>query len=355
MDRDQIIKLQQPHSTPAVSVLMPAHRHAPENAQDPIRLGNLLAEAERQLTERTDKECARRIMAELEQAAEMSATLRPLDALALYAAEGEHHAFSLPFTVGERVVLADTFDTRDLVRAYDRARHYWVLALSENDTRMFLGSGDQVREIHGDGFPLTHTGPGGAQQLPGGLGINPSAHRDERHRQFFRQVADATEQVVKHDDLPLIVLGVDRYHAFLDEVSGLGKRVTERVLGNYDSASPAQIAEVVEPAIADYVARRQDQVMEELDRARSAKLYVTGVDEIWPLVEQGRGAHLVVEESYHAPGHFEGDHFVAGPAGDTHDAVDDIIEMAMATGAFVSFVTDGALATEQGLALIARY
>src|SRR4051794_20777202 len=93
VDREQIIKLQQPRSFPAVSVLMPAHRHAPENAQDPIRLGNLLSEAERQLTEQADKESARRVMAELKQAAHLPATLRPLDALVLYAADGEHHAF----------------------------------------------------------------------------------------------------------------------------------------------------------------------------------------------------------------------------------------------------------------------
>ena len=37
---------------------------------------------------------------------------------------------------------------------------------------------------------MTHEGPGGEQALPGGFGVQRSAHRDERHRQFFRAIED---------------------------------------------------------------------------------------------------------------------------------------------------------------------
>jgi len=63
-------------------------------------------------------------------------------------------------------------------------------------------------------FPMVHTGPGGASRLPGSLGINRSALRDEAHRQFFRKVDDALAAVQKEDHLPLVLVGVDRHVAF---------------------------------------------------------------------------------------------------------------------------------------------
>lgn len=42
-------ELRRPRAYPAVSVLTPTHRREPENAQDPVRLRNVVAEAKKQL------------------------------------------------------------------------------------------------------------------------------------------------------------------------------------------------------------------------------------------------------------------------------------------------------------------
>src|SRR4029077_15827042 len=91
-------------------------------------------------------------------------------------------------TVTERVIVDPTFATRDLVFTLNRTPRYYVLALSEKDTRLFEGFGASVEEVRGGGFPKRHGDPGGASNLPGRPGVNPSAVRDEAHRDFFRNV-----------------------------------------------------------------------------------------------------------------------------------------------------------------------
>ncbi len=44
-----LTELRRPRPYPAVSVLTPTHRREPDNAQDPVRLRNVLAEAKKQL------------------------------------------------------------------------------------------------------------------------------------------------------------------------------------------------------------------------------------------------------------------------------------------------------------------
>ena len=110
-----------------------------------------------------------------------------LDGLALFVNQDFGRAFRMPFRIPERVILGETFFTRDLVYALNHSTRYWVLVLSEKPTRLYEGFNHNLTEIQTEGFPIIHEGPGGKAPLPGGFGIRKSAHRDARHRQFFSQ------------------------------------------------------------------------------------------------------------------------------------------------------------------------
>ena len=66
------------------------------------------------------------------------------------------------------MVIQDSFFTRDLVYAMNRTPRYWVLSLSEKPTRLYEATLDLLVEVKGEGFPMEHTGAGGATSLPGG-------------------------------------------------------------------------------------------------------------------------------------------------------------------------------------------
>ncbi|NED01843.1 chemotaxis protein, partial [Streptomyces sp. SID6648] len=52
------------------------------------------------------------------------------DGLAIFAAPGEHQVWTLSRSVPERVVLSDTFLTRNLVAAQAAERPFWVLSVA---------------------------------------------------------------------------------------------------------------------------------------------------------------------------------------------------------------------------------
>ncbi len=86
-----------------------------------------------------------------------------LDGLAIFVNHDFARKFYLPFPVKERVIIDESFATRDLVLTMNRSSRYWVLALSEKPTRLFEGARDTLAEITDYGFPMVHTGPGRRQ------------------------------------------------------------------------------------------------------------------------------------------------------------------------------------------------
>lgn len=247
MNRQDVRMLQQIRHYPALTITLPTHRAAPDNRQDPIRLKGLVKQA----TERLLGEFIRReiepLLIRLEDLAASVNHHHNLDGLALFVSHDFARAVRLPFTLAERVVVDETFYTRNLVFALNRTPRYWVLVLSEKPTRLLEGTRDDLLEIEESGFPLKHTGPGGERPLPADFGINKSAYRDEKHRQFFRDVDAALKTVLADDPLPLAVVGVERYLAFFREVSDHKDAILTTLTGSHDSTSPHELGKLVWP------------------------------------------------------------------------------------------------------------
>lgn len=361
MNRQDIQAVQAISAYPSLTITLPTHRTAPDNQQDPIRVRNLVTQARDQLRAEFSH---REIAALLERLERLTANIdyrHALDGLVIFVNTDFDAKFYLPFTVPERVVVADRFLTRDLVFAMNRTLRYWVLALSEQPTRLFEGTLDTLVEIQSGGFPMTHEGPGGAAPLPGGFGINPSAHRDERHRQFFRSVDAALKPFLAQDPLPLGVVGVDRYLAFWDEVTTHKEFIRAILQGNYDQASPHELAKAIWPLIEKAQTERVQRHLNELDGYVSQGRVAATVGEAWRKAHEGRGKLLLVEKDYHEAGRLDETGLLLLPADDPNapdvipDAVDEVIETVLSKGGEVVFTENGQLADYQRIALILRY
>ena len=361
MNRYDIQLLQRSVAYPSVSITMPTHRTAPDNRQDPIRLKNLVTQAVDRLLAEFSRRELEPLLTRLDGLVAAVDWRNTLDGLALYFNRDVARSFVLPFTLAERVVVDETFFTRDLVYALNHSPRYWVLALSEKPTRLFEGLRETLVEITDNGFPLTHEGPGGATELPGGFGVRKSAYRDERHRQFFRQVDDALAKVMATDRLPLVVVGVDRFLAFFKEVTAHDDAILTTLTGSHDRTSACELGRLVWPLVQANLADRPRQALERLDAAVGAQQSVSTLGEVWRMAQDGRGRLLLVEEDYHAPALVDesGRHLTLmddpTTPGAIDDAVDDAIEAVLSRGGEVVFVDNGALEKHGRIALILRY
>ena len=361
MNRHDIQVIQQMRGYPALTITLPTHRTSPANKQDPVRLKNLVTEATNRLLVEFDKREIAPLLQRLEGLVAEVDFRNTLDGLALYVNHDFARKFYLPFTLKERVVVDDNFFTRDLVYALNHSPRYWVLALSEKPTRLYEGGRETLVEITEGGFPMTHTGPGGAESLPGGAGVRKSAYRDERHRQFFRQVDAAFKPFMADDTLPLVIVGVDRYLAFFNEVSAHAGDIITTVTGSHDKTSPHELGKLVWPLVEANLRERKRQALADLEKAVNERKFVSTVGEAWRLAHEGRGRLLLVEEDYHYPARVDesGRHLTAAEdvtAPDVmDDAVDELIETVLEFKGQVIFVDNGDLAEHQRIALILRY
>lgn len=361
MNRQDIQLVQAASDYPSLTITLPTHRTAPDNLQDPIRVRNLVSQAKDQLRADLGSRDAAPLLERLDKLVAAIDYRHALNGLVIFVNRDFDAKFYLPFTIPERVVVADKFLTRDLVYAMNRTSRYWVLALSEQPTRLFEGTLDTLVEIETGGFPMTHDGPGGASALPGGFGVNPSAHRDERHRQFFRSVDAALKPFLANDPLPMGVVGVDRYLAFWDEISTHKEFLRATLAGNYDQATSHELAKTVWPLVEATQAERVQRHLAELEQYVSQQRVAATVGEAWRKANEGRGKLLLVEQDYHEAGRLDESGLLLLPADDPTapgvipDAVDEVIEAVLSKGGEVVFTENGALETYQRIALVLRY
>lgn len=385
MNRHDISLLQAIQGYPAVTILLPTHRTSPDNRQDPIRVKNLASQAADRLLKEFSKREVQPLLNNLDAIVNEIDYRHALDGLAIFVNQEFARKFYLPFPVSERVIIDETFVTRDLVMAMNRSPRYWVLALSENSTRLFEGARDALVEITDYGFPRTNEGPGGelplpgdyepvagwgswnvglpqgGLSLPGGFGAEKSAYRDEYRRKFFREVDGAFAEAAQDDPLPLLLAGVGRQLSFFNEVSRHGAWVAGLLQGNYDQTSAHDLGRLLWPLVLEAMDARRQKLLQELDAAVGAQRSASTLGEAWMHAQMGRVATLLVEEDYHQPARRSESGMLltvvdeAGGPDVLEDAVDDLIELVLQKGGQVYFLQAGALAIHGRVAAILRY
>jgi hypothetical protein len=358
LSRSELKSLQASPDYPSVSILAPTHRTAPSNKQDPILVKNLTRKAIDRLHGELSKREVAAVVKNLQQLVRAVDWEHTLDGLALFASRERSGAFTLPFRVKARTIIDETFATRDLVYAFNRAPPYRVLVLSQRCT-LYDAWTAVLDEHRVKPFPMVHRGPGGASKLPGGQGINRSAVRDEAHRQFFRSVDDAVAALQKANPLPLVVVGVERNLAFYREITRQSEAIVGMLAGNYDQASGSALGKLVWPVFQTGATLRKTEALVQLDKAVGAHRHASGIDQVWRAAAGGKCRALLVEKDFKYPADVspEGNRLLPytgqGPAS-LDDAVDAVIERVIDAEGEVYFYPAGTLGIHQKIAAVLR-
>ncbi|WP_190199808.1 baeRF3 domain-containing protein [Streptomyces djakartensis] len=355
-----LAELRRPRPYPAVSVLTPTHRREPYNAQDQVRLRNTVAEAKRRLEADPAVSRERRadVARHLDQALSEVDLTHAGDGLVIFAASGEHQVWSLTRTVPERVVLSDTFLTRNLVAAQTAGRPFWVLSLAADRVTLWDGGVDRVTEARVGGFPLTRRVENFDPERQQRTGDPPSAFREERTRRFLRETGIALSALLRDRPRRLYVTGEPAALSLLDEVGSAAKGAVHVPHGGLAHGTPESVWQAVRPVIEAEARRSTDAVARSLETARGRREFAAGVDELWQSARDGRVRLLAVEENYSVTVEDAGSHLALaanGDIGSREDIVDEIVEQCLETGADVRFVPDGTLKEAEGIAGVLRY
>ncbi len=269
----------------------------------------------------------------------------------------------LPTAAVERVVIDDTFATRDLVHARLRSVPTWVVHLGAELT-LHAGLGRTFRTVLRTEVPEYGVGDGGGDGKARARHrrdlVEPSRRRDQHLTHYVRAVDDALEHFLAGDSTPLVVIGSSRRTDAFTRTSRHRQRPVDGVTWTGRTITVDQVRGLAEPILSRIGDAQTRLALREVERAIGAGRLTTGLHNCWHDATAGRGDLLVVEESYAEPARLDPVTGVLDTTADREapgvvdDIVDELIELVLAKGGRVSVVPDGTLEVGSRVALCTR-
>jgi len=350
-------KVKNIHAEACVSIILNTHRTHPDNEKDPILLNNLVKEAKDRLHADYEKRFVWPIEEQLDKLVESIDHNFNLDSLVIFvnAEFAEYTRLSTP--VVDRVVIDNTFATRDIIRSSHEEGAYYILQLSNEQARLIEAYTDRLQKEFVGEFPLKNN-----LRAKNAEEATHSRGSDNISSEFFNQVDKAYQDAIKDNPLPLIVVtesrNYDDYRSVADS--------KELLLGNInrmpDEESAAKIVAAAWPEVQERIQEKNAERIEELKIAESQNMFLTDYNEIWRALNEGRGNTLFVKKGFYQSAIIEDDNSLTlvdedqtTAKGVVDDIIDEMIELNMSMGGDVVFIKNDDLEDYQNLSLVTRY
>lgn len=307
---DQIKGLAQQTASPSISIFLPTHRAGRETQQDPIRFKNLLRDAEKQFL---DSGIGPR---------EVDALLKPAQALlddsnfwnhqseglAVFMAVDDFHYYALPFRVEELLIIAQSYYVKPVLPLFTNNGHYYILAISLNEIRLFEGTRYGVGQIAlPDGIPanmeeaLRLDGPQKSLQMHsgggGGMFHGQGAGNEEQKiwiEQYLNLVDTSLKEIFREQNAPLILAGVDYLLPMYRKVSEYQHIMEEGIIGNPDHLRPEELQEQAWRIVETYFQQETKKTVEQYQQLADTDKATDNVEEIVAAAVNGRVDKLLL-------------------------------------------------------------
>ncbi|TWT65898.1 hypothetical protein Pla123a_48090 [Posidoniimonas polymericola] len=325
VQQTDIIALADNEASPCVSLYMPTHRAGRETQQDPIRLKNLLKEADEQLAKRgLDHDKRQQLLAplaELPDNADTDFWRYSTDGLAVLLNSDGAQAFRLHGPTPEFVLAAEQYFLNPLLRSLQSDGRFYLLAVSQNKVRLFEGDSRQLSEIETDLLPddlrdalnideyqsalqyhsTAQAGASGGDPVYHGHGGGEGEDQKKELLQFFHRLATPLSKVLAGEQTgsptPLLFAGVGYLFPIFREACDYRGLLDEPLTRNPDEASADELHDPAWEIVRPHYATRWSELSEKYGLAASRDLATDDLSAICKHAEQGRLQTLVFSEA----------------------------------------------------------
>jgi Bacterial archaeo-eukaryotic release factor family 7 len=332
---------------PAISVFLPTHRAGPDIQQDPIRLKNLLKQAETQLINQGIRATeARDLLAPLSALLDDAGFWRHQgDGLAMFRSREVFRVYRLPISLEEFVQVSDRFYVKPLLPVLINESRFYVLALSQKAVRLLECSRDHIQAVDLPAVPqgmeaalLAGTSPQDQHySLP--LGPNTStrfhghgAGTDDLDAvnvtRYFHRVTEGLKDVLKHNRAPIVLACVEYLAPLFKEASGDRHILEPMVRGNPDGLSDKELHQRAWPLAEPYFMEARSvaaaQYHEGLAKGRAGHSLL----DVLTAAHQGKVATLFIPLGVHRYGRFHFDSLSMEEHAEEQPGDDELIDLA---------------------------
>lgn len=311
-----------------ISMYMPAKPGAAMVDEQRIRYKNLLRKAEKEVQEKGAKKKGLYDMVEEgRRLLENDYFWRyQRNGLAVFIASGLFLFYKLPLHFEEIFVTGQRFHVKPLIPLFMADGRFYVLALSQNEVRLFSCTRYDVMEIDLVNMPegiaeslrydskqyqlQLHTGAAeGGGNRPAvfhGQGVGVDDTKDEILR-YFQDVDRGLSDILPDQEVPLVLAGVDYLLPIFKEATSYHRVMDEVVSGNPENLSAEELH-----TKAWQIARPELERSQREDKQRyrdlAGKGYTAaGVQTVVPHAAYGRIDTLFIDIDARRPGNFNAD------------------------------------------------
>ena len=319
---DDFQTLAQERST-CVSIYMPAEKAGAETRKNPIRFKNALSTTEEKLAD-TDKS------AELRKSLESAQSYidrhdfwqHQDSGLAFFINSDGIKYYRLPYSFDERVEVSDRFYLKPLLPVLTNDSKFYLLALSQNEVKFFLGSHYSINEVKlPEGVPPSlaealkyddpekqtqfHSGDGGGSTpIYTGQGVGTTDNKDEIRR-FFQQIDSGLTSVLQESQTPLILAGVEFLLPIYHEANSYSNLLPKGVLGNPENVAAQDLHQQAWSIIEPHFAAEKTAAIDNYHAQSGAGLSSSRLEEIVAGAINGQIDTLLVTADAQASGTYD--------------------------------------------------
>lgn len=310
---------------PCVSLFMSTHRAGPPIRQDPIRLKNLGRAAEQSLIDRGHRAAAvREWLLPIESLVrDDDFWRRQSDGLAVFLAPRWSRRYRLPLRFDEKVVVGDRFHVSPLIRYFTQDERFYVLALSQQGTRLLRCTRDVVERVELPDAPPSMTETPGYERretqlqfeaiAPPGKGGTALFHghgsssdaSDADVERYFRAVDRSLCDAITDNRVPVILAGVEYLLPLYRGLTRYPSIHPAHLTGSPEDRSDDDLHRdgwrLIEPGLAREKEKAWARVHEALGTGRGSDR----VTDVIPAAVQGRVDVLFTPRDLHVWGRFD--------------------------------------------------
>ena len=356
--------------SPCISIIFPTHLRYPHFKEDKQKLKEMLQKVENYLEINYPKAIAVPMINkvfELANRIDFYFNTRS-KGLGIFVSPETAKIVQFPFTVKEKIVISDTFETRDIILLENYKLDYWVLCLNEKSIRLFKGEGMQLEEVNDTNFPTefvdeydeprSNRGSSFSYSLKGMK--DKSVIKEERFSAFLR-IIDRKLSTYLNIKSKLILSGGKKNISDFEKNSERAEKIIAKVVGNHDYNNLKAFTDLIWEQVMNYMNPKNEIIFKQFVEAFGTGRAAWGIESVWRAAKEGKGLTLLVEKDFSHTGFVAKNEFklLYRPPNTLHknitDSVDDVIEIILKKGGNVIFLENGKLDAYNHIGLLLRY
>ena len=341
-----------------ITIIMNTHRNKQQYDLDRLQLRKLISEAENRLFQCESAEKARFMSKRLKDLAAQVHFDKNLDCLILFVSENVSKFMHFPIQVENRVIIDNSFATRDIVRILHMKTNYFVLVFSEYKARFLEAFDETLIKEYGSPFPIENSDLYSTE-------TNELKNADlQKHllSEFYNRIDKAVNEIRNDNPKPVLLCSQAMNCAEYLKVADLRETIfSDFMKGNKLYMEANEIIREAWQIVRIQQFEKNRLRKYELDEALARGHYISDANEIWRATAEGRIRTVFIEETLFRPARIDNNTitFVTeeerNKPGVVDDIYDEIIEATMNSGAEVVFLPKGELMEFNGIGAVTRF